>query len=115
MPPRKRPQDYTGTQIARLNKERDEAAQRDAEITMATAEAEAAKLDEVVDLTPQPANEVDAAPVEVADATRKITMNTTLEQTTYGAGNTRDLKEGVTYILPKAWADHLDAKGFVHH
>lgn len=114
---RKRPQDYTGREALRLAKERDEASARAAEISMATAAEAEAKRDEVIDLTkePEPQDQVEVGAVEVVQATRRVTMNTTLEQTTYGHGNTRTLEEGVTYILPKDWADHLDRLGFVYH
>lgn len=119
---RKRPQDYTGREAQRLAKERDEANARAAEISMATAEAEErARIDEVIDFTkPEPQETVSGEGVELGEvqvlpATRKVTMNTTLEQTTYGHGNTRTLEEGRTYILPRDWADHLDRLGFVHH
>lgn len=111
-----RPQDYTGRVRDEGAKKRDAEAKRANEISMATAEAEAAELDEVIDLTAPPAAaEVETGPVEVLPATRKVTMNQTLEQTTYGHGNTATLEEGRTYVLKREWADHLDRLGFVHH
>jgi hypothetical protein len=116
-----RPQDYTGRQREAGAKARDEQTKRETEITMATARAEREAVEnEVIDLTvPEPADTVETGPVEVLPATRKITMNTTLEDTTYGRGahgpNTMTLEEGRTYILPREHADHLDRLGFVHH
>lgn len=115
-----RPQDYTGRQREKGVKERDESAKRDTEITMATAQAEQEAIrDEVIDLSAEPTGLVETGPVEVLAATRKVTMNTTLEDTTYGHGphgpNTMTLEEGRTYILPREHADHLDRLGFVHH
>lgn len=117
-----RPQDYTGRQREQGAKARDEAAKREAEITMATAQAEREAIEnEVIDLSvPAPQDAVvETGPVEVLPATRKVVMNTTLEDTTYGhtaAGpNTLTLEEGRTYILPREHADHLDRLGFVHH
>jgi hypothetical protein len=116
-----RPQDYTGRQREAGAKARDEASKREAEITMATAKAEREAIEnEVIDLTePAPTGDVETAPVEVLSATRKVVMNTTLEDTTYGRGphgpNTMTLEEGRTYILPREHADHLDRLGFVHH
>lgn len=115
-----RAQDYTGKQREAAAKERDEQAKRASEISMATAEAEAAERAEVVDLSePNRPVEVETGPVEVEAATRRVTMNTTLENTTFGRNeygpNTLTLEEGRTYILPKAHADHLDRQGFVHH
>lgn len=116
-----RPQDYTGRQREKGAKERDEASKREAEITMATAAAEREAIEnEVIDLSePEAADQVETGAVEVLPATRKITMNTTLEDTTYGhtpqGPNTMTLEEGRTYILPREHADHLDRLGFVHH
>lgn len=116
-----RPQDYTGRQREVGAKARDEAAKRDAEITMATAAAEREAIEnEVIDLSvPEPKDAVETGPVEVLPSTRKVVMNTTLEDTTYGRGphgpNTMTLEEGRTYILPREHADHLDKLGFVHH
>lgn len=114
---RKRPQDYTGREAQRLAKERDEANARQAEIAMATAAEAEAERDEVIDYTQpdEPEDAVEVGPVELTPATRKVTINTDLDDTTYGHGNTRSFKAGSTYIISKDWADHLDSKGFVHH
>jgi hypothetical protein len=118
---RKRPQDYTGREAQRLAKERDEANARAAELSMVTAAEIEAEKDEVIDLTlpPEPEDRVpdgvEVGGVEVNQATRKVTINTDLPDTTYGHGNTRSFEAGRTYIISKDWADHLDRLGFVHH
>ena len=114
-----RPQDFTGREAARLAKERDDdQARRSAELAMATA-AEAEAKEELVDLTeaaPPPAeNPEPSGEVEVRRPHRVIRVNSTIEQMTFGHGNTYDFEAGRQYKVPADLADHLEAKGFVWH
>lgn len=120
---RRRPQDFTGREADRLAKARDQdAARREAELTMASQAEAAAKEAEVVDYSEPPSKAAPAADepqlgesVEVKAPYRTVRINTDLEQVTYGAGNHYDFEAGRRYNLPTDLAQHLDEKGFVWH
>lgn len=113
------PQDLTGRKKAQLEAElaeqRKEAAQR---MSMVTAQAEKAKDDEI-DLTGQRTPEVyeseDGEPVSVAKPTRKMRVNTTLENVTIGHGTNYNFEVGQVYKVESDVYDYLDDLGFVWH
>lgn len=112
---RRRAQDYTGKQADQLAKERDEAAERNAnELTMVQAAQREVKS-EVVDYVSPPAPAAADGPVEVKHPTRTVRIKENLEQVTFGAGKHYDFEAGRTYKLPTEFADHLDRLGFVWH
>jgi hypothetical protein len=122
--PRKRPGDFTGRETERLETQvKQDKADREAELSLITAKKKRRRTG-VVDLSQSTIpvfeeeeydeEEDDVEYVESPDATRVITMAATLEQFTFGVGNTYELlEEGQQYRLPKAVADHLHRQGYV--
>jgi hypothetical protein len=109
------PQDLTGRKKAQLEAElaeqRKEAASR---MAMVTAQAEAAK-DEVIDLVGSEAPAEDGKTVSVAEPTKKMRVNTTLENVTIGHGTNYNFEIGQTYKVKESVYDYLDELGFVWH
>lgn len=116
---RKAPSDYTGRQREKLEKEHAEVIQtRQAEMAMATAAKAVAEADEVINLVKEPPKTEegpDGTVVYVEPPARTIRVNATIEQMTFGVGNTYDFYEGRQYTVPAAVADHLEELGYVWH
>lgn len=114
---RTRAGDLTGRTTEKLQKEHAaELKERAKEIAL-MAEVEAEENAAPVDYTngPSPKNvglEV-AEEVELREPTRTITVNTTLESMTFGAGNHYTFEEGRKYTVPSELADHLREKGLL--
>ena len=109
------PQNLTGRRKAVLEAEQKEAQKQAAQtMSMITAQAEAEKAG-VVDLTGGSDESGDPTDVEVAEPTRKMRVNTSLESVTIGHGTNFDFEEGQTYKVTQSVYDYLDAKGFVWH
>ena len=94
---------------------------RAGQMAMATAEV-AAQSDEVVDLTPRPAEvkaetvvgEVAMTDVDVSENAVEFRTNDTFAAT-LGHGNNYDFVEGQKVRAPKWVYDHLDEKGLIWH
>lgn len=118
MPPRKRAGDLTGLETQRLqNEHAEELKARAAEMSMMT-ELEAEQRLEPVDYTSGPdvpayKEDIAVGEVQLDNPTRTIMVNTTLEQTTFGAGKHYTFEEGRKYTVPKELADHLASKGLL--
>ena len=110
--------DFTGRQTEKLVAEnKDELAKRAQEISI-MAEVEATENAKPVDYSngPSPKNaveELEVHEVELEEPTRTITLNTTLESMTYGAGNHYTFEAGRKYVVPAALARHLKEKGYI--
>lgn len=106
------PQNLTGRRKAELEAERAEEQRAAAKrMSLITAQAEERK-DEVVDLT-KGDTVVDG--VKVAERTKKMRVNTTLEHVTIGHGTEYNFEVGQTYKVPESVYTYLDKKGFVWH
>ena len=111
---KKRPGDITGRQaeiLAEQNKE--ELKQRSQEMSLINAAAQEERK-EIVSLLPEK-QAIQSGQVEVDVPTRTFRVNTTLENMTYGHGNTYTFEEGRTYKATKDLYDHLEEKGYLWH
>ena len=117
MPPRKRAGDLTGLETNRLIQENAEELKRVSEHMSMMAEVEAEQQKIPVDYSAGPTPKLSDLEVEeevkLVSPTRKIVTNTTLEQTTFGAGNHYTFEEGRTYVVPAELARHLESKGLL--
>jgi hypothetical protein len=118
-----RPGDVTGREKERLERENAAALEaRRGEISL-MAQRQAVEDAEPVDLTkggnarPEPVAPgiEEVGVVDVAEQTKNLRVNTTLEDVTIGAGNHYTFEEGRSYLVPKHIYDHLDEKGYVWH
>ncbi len=110
--------DFTGRQTEKLVKENQaELAKRAQEISI-MAEVEAEENAKPIDYTEGPSpkkevNELEVNEVELEEPTRTVTLNTTLESMTYGAGNHYTFEAGRKYVVPATLANHLKEKGYI--
>lgn len=110
----KRPGDITGRKAAMLAEQsKEELKARAEELTMFNAAAEEERK-EVVSLVSEPAIESQGQ-VQVEVPVKTFRVNSTLENMTFGHGNTYSFEEGRTYKAPKALYDHLEEKGYIWH
>jgi len=102
---RKSPQDATGRKAALLAE--------------ANADKLAERAGEISTINPMPVvesdTEVTVGAVSVDTPTRKMRVNTDLEQVTIGHGNNYDFYRGQTYTVPVEVYNHLDERGLVWH
>jgi sRNA-binding protein len=113
-----KPTDVTGRVREQLMEEQAQAmADRAAEMSMATAQAQAKIETEVVDATkPNRQTVIVDDPVTVGstdDATVEIRVIQDIENMTLGKGNNYNFKAGVKYKVTKQVASHLKEKGYL--
>lgn len=110
--------DFTGRQNEKLVEEnREELTKRAQEISIMN-EVEAEENAKPIDYSEGPSpkkvvEELEVKEVELEEPTRTITLNTTLESMTYGAGNHYTFEAGRKYVVPAALARHLREKGYI--
>lgn len=114
----KKPTDATGVMLDKLKADNAEAqAERAAQMSMATAQAQVKLETEVIDAT-QPDRQtivVDEA-VTVGkkdDSNIEIRVVEDIENMTLGVGNTYNFKAGQKYKVTKQVAQHLKEKGYL--
>ncbi len=120
--PRKNPQDVTGRIAEELaEKHAEELAARAGQLSTITGTVPLNADEETeVDYT-KPAEPVaaDAGEIQIGSATgeasRKIRVNSDIEQMTVGPGTSYDFKRGVVYRVPSHVALILEQKGLVWH
>jgi len=113
----KNPADMTG----RLKEElaiasAEEIAVKQEELGMLTTMQRAASK-EVVDLTEKkPVVEVkETTDVDTERRPVRVSVNSEVENMTFGHGQEYNLKPGTPYLLPAEVADHLDRLGYIWH
>lgn len=131
---RKRPADFTGIQTERLNATQAELSKEAAQhMAMATQQA-IAESSELVDYSGHSnLTDIERQDIEVNDPVRTIRVNTEIEDMTFGrqvldpgdqeAGrpavmgpmNMYSFEPGRPYRVPKALAEHLNAKGYLSY
>lgn len=112
---KKRPGDVTGRRAAILAEEAaEERKLRASELSMMT-EAANEERTEVVDLSDTARAVSEGGLVEVEQPLRTFRVNSTIEEMTFGAGNSYTFEEGRTYKAPKPLYDHLEELGYVWH
>lgn len=121
MPPKAKPNDFTGKERERLAEENAEAiALRAAEMSLATAEADAKKANEIIDATKPNldaaqivVDEIETVEVGLADEFEVISVVDDIQDMTFGAGNFFSFERGKKYQVTTALANHLREKGYV--
>ena len=113
----KKPGDVTGRARDDAQKAAIEEQQnRAAEITMATAKAQLAYENNIVDATQPRVAEVvieETTVVSAEDESVVIRVIEDIEAMTFGAGNYFSFKAGQKYKVQKTLADHLKSKGYL--
>lgn len=120
MPIKTKPQDYTGRQKAKLEKEHaEELAKRSQEMAVA-AQVEAERIQtEVIDVTEKPeaptviVDSVEEVGVVLADDTQIIRVNEDIIDMTFGAGNLYTFEQGKKYKVSRELASWLEEKGYL--
>lgn len=120
MPIKTKPQDYTGRQKAKLEKEHaEELAKRSQEMAIA-AQVEAERVQtEVIDVTEKPeaptviVDSVEEVGVVLADDTQIIRVNEDIIDMTFGAGNLYTFEQGKKYKVSRELASWLEEKGYL--
>lgn len=113
-----KPTDVTGRVREKLQAEQaQEIADRAAEMSMATAQAQVKLETEVVDATkPNRATVVVDEPVTLGSADEsniEIRVVQDIDNMTLGKGNNYSFKAGVKYKVTKQVAEHLKEKGYL--
>jgi hypothetical protein len=131
---RKRPADFTGKLMQQQQVEQSEQLKlREKELGLANAVASQELLEEIDYTGRQTPDQLDTRPVEVLDPDVSIRVNYPIEDMTFGReiispgdpengippviGNLKSysFEEGRPYKVPRAVAEHLDAKGYLWH
>ena len=113
--PKTRASDFTGRQREKAAKAHAEEQQERAnEMSMATAKAQVALENDVIDLSvPNLPVTVEEVEVELAEKEAIIRVNEDLDMS-FGSDR-YDLKVGPKYKVPQHIADHLEEKGLLWH
>lgn len=104
----KNPRDVTGRKAAIM-------AEAHAEELKARAK-QMSTVTAAVDVEPDADGpEISVGDVEVGTPTKKLRVNTDVEDLTFGAGTNYSFYRGQTYSVPAALWEHLEEKGLVWH
>ena len=112
----KKPNDITGRKLEQLKADNLDAIQERANsMSMATAQAAADLVNNVIDATkPNRQTVIVDEPTVIGDnATVEIRVVEDLENMTLGAGNNYSFKAGQRYTVSKHVAQHLKEKGYL--
>lgn len=108
--------DFTGRQTEKLVADNKEELLKRAQEISIMAEVEAEENAKPVDYTngPSPKEEdLEIHEVSLESPTRTVTLNTTLESMTFGAGQHYTFEAGRKYVVPADLARHLKEKGYI--